>query len=69
MQIGPGMARRRKPRAMKQRTVRKVFRDVESLAEVAADTVEQLDARGMGELARPLESALVNLAGRHLPDG
>lgn len=69
MQIGPGVARRRKPRQLKRGTVRKVFRDVEALAEVVADTVEKLDARGLGELARPLEEALVKLAGRRMPDG
>lgn len=69
MQIGPGVARRRKPRhALKPRTVRKIFGDVEHLAEVATDTVERLDARGLGDLARPLEDAVVRLAGRMMPE-
>lgn len=67
MQIGPGIARRRKPPRLKRGTVRKVFRDVEALAEVVADTVEKLDARGLGDLARPLEAALVKLAGKRMP--
>ena len=67
---GPGIARRRKPRhALKPRAVRKILRDAENLAEVAVDTVEQLDARNLGELARPLEDAVVRLAGRHAPEG
>lgn len=65
---GPGMQRKGRGRVpLKPRTVRGIFRDVEHLAEVAADTVEQLDARGLDELARPLEAALVRLAGRRMP--
>ncbi len=48
---------------MNPRTVRKIFRDVEQLAEVVAETIGRLDAEGRGELARPLEAALVQLSG------
>ena len=65
---GPATQRKGRGRPpLKRSVVRGIFRDVENLAGVAADTVEQLDARGLPELARPLEAALVQLAGRHMP--
>jgi hypothetical protein len=55
------------PRAMQarrplhRRTVENIFRDVEQLAEAAADTIEWLHRAGLAEVAQPLETALGKL--------
>jgi len=45
------------------RDTARFFSDVERLAETAVDTAEKLHARGLAELARPLERAVIRLGG------
>lgn len=47
----------------KGRGLDQLLDDVDHLAAVAVETVQQLDQRGLRELARPLERALVRLGG------
>lgn len=61
--VRPDLVRKRRRPKMRPRAVRKIFRDVEYLAEVVADTVGKLHATGRADLAQPLEDALDKLAG------
>lgn len=54
-------ARPRPP--LRRREVSAIFRDVEQLAEAAAETIEWLHRAGLAEVAQPLETALTKLSG------